>query len=127
MNVTVKIGERTFVVEVGDLRARPVVTTIDGEQFEVWPEGEPSNHRAPLPRPASLNGARVVPAPIPGVIISVAVQPGTQVSTGQELCVLEAMKMKSAIRAARAGRIGAVHVSAGQHVTHRQPLMEYDE
>jgi biotin carboxyl carrier protein len=38
MNVQVKIGDQIFDVEVGNLSARPVLATIDGETFEVWPE-----------------------------------------------------------------------------------------
>jgi biotin carboxyl carrier protein len=67
-----------------------------------------------------------VPAPLPGVIVAVSVQPGAEVSLGQELCVLEAMKMKNAIRAPRAGRIVSVHVAVGQTVKHRDVLVEYE-
>jgi biotin carboxyl carrier protein len=66
-------------------------------------------------------------APLPGVVASIAVHPGTVTSIGQELCVLEAMKMKNAIRAGRAGRIAAVHISVGQHVRHNDPLVDYTD
>ncbi len=66
-----------------------------------------------------------VRAPIPGVIVSVAVQPGQAVTVGQELCVLEAMKMKNVIRAPRAGVIAAVRVAVGQTVKHKDVLVEY--
>jgi biotin carboxyl carrier protein len=142
-----------FVVEVGDLSARPVIAIVDGDPVEVWPEepvGLPlrqekeehttkpntvtlpagggktsSSPGAAPPPPAEANGLNLVRAPIPGVVISIAVQPGEQVVPGQELCVLEAMKMKNSIRAARAGQIGAVRVIPGQHVKHRDVLMEY--
>ncbi len=74
---------------------------------------------------ANSNSSKVVRAPIPGVIVSVAVQPGATVSVGQELCMLEAMKMKNIIRATRSGQIAAVHVSVGQAVKHHDVLMEY--
>jgi biotin carboxyl carrier protein len=68
-----------------------------------------------------------VAAPIPGVILSVGVKTGDEVKTGQELCILEAMKMKNTIRAARDGKIASVHVSAGDQVSHGQALMDYSE
>jgi biotin carboxyl carrier protein len=132
MKARVTVGERSFEVEVGDLRVRPVSVTVDGRTFEVWPEDT-----APAPvasshpeRPAPTSGGartsgKTVVAPLPGVVASIAVQPGTVTSVGQELCVLEAMKMKNAIRAARAGRIAAVHISVGQHVRHHDPLVDY--
>jgi biotin carboxyl carrier protein len=47
------------------------------------------------------------------------------VVAGQELCVLEAMKMKNTIRASRDGEISKVHITVGQHVKHHDILVEY--
>jgi len=141
MKITVKIDNQTYEVEVGDLRDRPIVAVVDGEAFEVWPaewRGTPavarrSNSPAPTeakPAPTLVTAPansddRTVHAPIPGVIISVAVQAGDNVARGQELCVLEAMKMKNVIRATRAGTLAQVLVREGQHVRHHDVLMEY--
>ena len=148
MRVKVKVDNEVFEVEIEDLLARPIVTHVAGERYEVWPEiaeapaqftgatpeggqaaddgdrppAAPQPIRVAAPAPSS---ARAVLAPIPGVIVSIAVTPGTQVKFGQELCVLEAMKMKNPIRAARAGRIGAVRAAVGQTVKHHDVLMEY--
>jgi glutaconyl-CoA/methylmalonyl-CoA decarboxylase subunit gamma len=123
---------------VGDLYARPVIATVEGQQFEVWPETGPlgaahtptmpARTSSNIPAPVvvvSQNDAQTIFAPIPGVIVSIAVEPGAQVEVGQELCVLEAMKMKNAIRSPRAGQIAAVQVSVGQHVKHHDVLIEY--
>lgn len=153
MKITVKVDNQTFEVEVGDIHDRPVMAVVDGEAFEVWPEevviSHPSTHShavplstasrpaaqtAPKPAPApaaapaaGVDNAKAVRAPIPGVIISVAVKPGDVVKHGQELCVLEAMKMKNVIRATRPGTIGVVHTAAQQHVKHHDVLMEYTD
>jgi glutaconyl-CoA/methylmalonyl-CoA decarboxylase subunit gamma len=171
MKYRVKVDEQWFEVEVGDIYARPVTATIDGETFEVWPESDgmpvaatagpekdlerdkvaptisglvsslgnsnvPARPGVDGSPPANNNGASansagaalsVLRAPIPGVIVSVAVQPKDEVIAGQELCVLEAMKMKNLIRANRAGVIAKIHISAGQHVKHHDVLMEYAE
>jgi biotin carboxyl carrier protein len=68
-----------------------------------------------------------VRAPIPGVIASVEVKVGDTVAVGDPLCVLEAMKMKNAIRATRAGRIADIAVSVGQQVNHGDPLLSFAE
>ena len=157
MKYKVKIQDRTFEVEVGDLRQRPIVAVVDGESFEVWPEAEgaaltvsperahtavqpgaavPPSGTEPPRRSRRTSGpeavspdvaAKSVYAPIPGVIVSIAVQPGDMVVPGQELCVLEAMKMKNVIRASRAGEIGRVWTTVGQHVKHHELLIEYAE
>lgn len=139
MKVIVRVDEKLYEVEIGDLNTRPIVAIVEGETFEIWPEalgsGTALAASQPAPAaPASAPAARAAPsssdasavhAPIPGVIVSVSVQPGDQVSTGQELCVLEAMKMKNTIRAPRDGEIATVAMAVGQHVQHHQVLVEY--
>jgi biotin carboxyl carrier protein len=137
MKMRVKIEGQSFEVEVGDLNDRPVIVTVDGDSFEVWPEegnfqSLPVN---PVPLPSAtlsleepgpaVDRTKSVLAPIPGVILSVAVKPGDGVVFGQELFILEAMKMKNQIRANRAGKVAAVFVSPGQQVSHSQALLEY--
>ncbi len=148
MNVQVKIGEQTFDVEVGDLSVRPVLARIGDETFEVWPEEEKVASQAaekitanfptpapqaPVARPVSAPAPVAMPsggdknlvsAPIPGAIISISARPGDKVTQGQELCVLEAMKMKNAIRSPRDGVIATVLVSVGDHVAKGHPLVQ---
>jgi biotin carboxyl carrier protein len=125
--VRVRVDDQEFVVDVGDLRARPVVAEIEGERFEIWPNDHlaaPAG-QAPVaaPRVAAVT-AHTVAAPIPGVVVSVAVRPGDAVAPGQELLAIEAMKMKNVIHAARAGQVAAVHVAPGQSVRHQQALID---
>lgn len=70
-------------------------------------------------------GSKELRAPIPGVVLSLSVRPGDLVETGQELMVLEAMKMKNTLRAPRPGTIERVNVVAGQTVTHGEVLLEF--
>jgi biotin carboxyl carrier protein len=68
----------------------------------------------------------VVGAPMPGDITSIAVKPGDQVAVGQELLVLEAMKMKNVIRSPQAGTVSSVEVSVGQSVKFGEPLVRFE-
>ena len=56
----------------------------------------------------------------------VNVKAGDSIQSGQQVCVIDAMKMKNAIRATRGGKIASVGVTAGQSVTHRQVLVEFE-
>lgn len=144
MKLKVKIEQKTFDVEVGDLSARPVIAVVDGEKFEVWPEEEQpvvtsvvaaSTQAAAstpvvipsTPKPVAVAGGKAVAAPIPGTILGVLVKPGDAVNPGQELLTLEAMKMKSAIRASRAGTIAQILVQVGDRVSQGQALLEFTE
>ena len=157
MKLKVKVDDLYFDVEIDDLKSRPILVSVDGETFEVWPESktaystvqiqrsikdkeekpslpslsadqkikildEDSRSGTTSPEPVNLKAVR---APIPGVITAIAVQPGTEVSVGQELCKLEAMKMNNSIRASKSGRISSIHISIGQTVKHNELLMEY--
>ena len=55
-------------------------------------------------------------APMPGKVIRVAVAEGDKVGEGQELVVMEAMKMEHTLRSPRAGIVGTLHAKAGDQV-----------
>lgn len=54
-----------------------------------------------------------------------AVKVGQEVTRGQELCILEAMKMKNTLRSPRSGVISRVHVSVGEPVKYHDSLFEF--
>ena len=68
-----------------------------------------------------------VRAPLPGVIKEVFVTQGEKTAYGQELCVIEAMKMRNTIRSSREGIIAEVTVSPGQTVNHDDILIKFLE
>jgi len=61
-------------------------------------------------------GHAAVTAPVPGTIVSVAVAAGDQVGAGDELLVVEAMKMEHEVRAPAAGLVQGVHGAVGTTV-----------
>jgi len=145
MKIHVKIQEKIFAVKIGDIQARPIQAEVDGEIFEVWPEetlipSETSLTVSSTPQiahpvpPVESSGSSVksskktstVIAPIPGVIVEITAKIGDSVTYGQELCVLEAMKMKNSIRANRDGSIKNILISIGDHVRQSQALMEFE-
>ena len=75
-----------------------------------------------IARPRSGDGR--VKASIPGLITRVLVEPGTAVSVGQPLLILEAMKMENEIRAPFDGVISSLAVGGGETVVRNQVLVE---
>ena len=75
---------------------------------------------------ATGRGPSRVEAPIPGKVVAVAVEPGDDVTPGQSLVVLEAMKMENELTADRGGRVVAVHVAAGDTVESGALLVELE-
>jgi propionyl-CoA carboxylase alpha chain len=70
--------------------------------------------RFPLPQTSAAPGSLL--APMPGVVVRVLVDCGQQVSIGDILVVVEAMKMEHAIRAPYDGTVTELRVTAGQQV-----------
>jgi len=69
----------------------------------------------------------ILSAIIPGTIGKIYVSEGDDVSVGQKLLVLEAMKMLNQILASVNGKIKKVHVKEGDRVTKEQLLIEIEE
>jgi biotin carboxyl carrier protein len=139
MKLFVTVDGERFEVEIEDVRARPVVAVVDGMRYAVEvAEAEAASSAPPVvarpagsvsvPVNANANAnadVRQVLAPMPGVVVEVAVKPGDRVEPRQPLIVLESMKMKNIIRATVSATVEAVHVSSGQGVKHRDVLVTY--
>lgn len=69
-----------------------------------------------LHKPASVTNAAAVLSPLPGLIQKVLVKVGDQVTAGQNLLIMEAMKMENEIQAKTAGTVTAVNVKEGDSV-----------
>lgn len=137
----VTVEGKQYTVNVPNPRERPVRAIVDGEVVEVHVDASTGTrqtqtaapqpvHQASTPSstpPASPapspNGATEVKAPLPGVVVSVGVAEGEAVERGQQLCVLEAMKMNNPIRATAPGTVREVFISPGQQVEHDAVLM----
>ena len=76
----------------------------------------------PAPAPAAA-GPGVLPAPMTGTVKEVKVAAGDQVSAGQLVVVMEAMKMDIDVTATAAGTVSDVHVSPGDNRAAGQPLL----
>jgi len=132
--VTVIVDGCKYVVEVGDLRERPIKATVNQKTYQVQlpAHGSPTNAENDkstpgigVPTVQEIDCASIT-APMPGDILEVKVKPGDGVEPGDLVCVLEAMKMKNMIRSNRTGVIASVDVSAGQSVDYGTVLVTFE-
>jgi biotin carboxyl carrier protein len=139
----VTIEGKSYHVEVPDPGATPLQVIVDGQAFEVeiagteaWAAPQPMTAAvlAPVtpprrtspsqaPGPVCADGEEIT-APMPGTILSVEVQAGQPVDSGQIVCVLEAMKMKNPIRAIHRGTVARIAVQVGQNVSYGDLLVK---
>ncbi|MGQ9585882.1 MAG: biotin/lipoyl-containing protein [Anaerolineae bacterium] len=127
-----KVDGRSYEVEVGDLTASPVVVRVNGREFAVSWQKEAADEVSVVRQVVETKGGlagdvslRKVMAPMPGTVLDIRVRPGDEVAFQQELCSLEAMKMKNSIRSPRAGRIATVEVAEGQSVAYGETLFTF--
>uniref|UniRef100_A0A8C4K011 Propionyl-CoA carboxylase alpha chain, mitochondrial n=1 Tax=Dromaius novaehollandiae TaxID=8790 RepID=A0A8C4K011_DRONO len=58
-----------------------------------------------MPEKAAEDTSSILRSPMPGAVVAVSVKPGDTVSEGQEICVIEAMKMQNSMIAAKTGKV----------------------
>ena len=94
------------------LRHGTRLTLHDGEQRTAV-ETVPAYRRTDM---AEASGSGKIVAPMPGRVVLVKARPGDEVVAGQELLVMEAMKMELAVKASRDGVVADVRAAAGELV-----------
>jgi biotin carboxyl carrier protein len=67
-----------------------------------------------------------IKAPMPGLVLEVSVEVGSQVIKGDKVMILEAMKMENVIKAAGDGVVKAIHITKGTAVEKGQLLIEME-
>lgn len=119
-NYKVELGNGTAPISV-----QPAQTAAPAVQSA--PAAAPAQASAPAPAPAAAPAAsgagKPVTSPLPGVIVEISVKVGDSVKAGQQVAVLEAMKMENAIEADHAGTVTAVHVNKGDSVLEGVPIV----
>jgi propionyl-CoA carboxylase alpha chain len=70
--------------------------------------------------------SRYLLSPMPGLLVSISVEVGQEVKTGEEIAVIEAMKMENTLRAERDAKVIALHAKTGDAVAVDQPIVEFE-
>lgn len=76
---------------------------------------------------AEVTGEAAIKSPMPGLIIAVTVEQGQSVSKGDQIVILESMKMENELRSPRDGVVKRVHVQSGESVEKGQTLATIGE
>ena len=119
-NASVTVNGTAYQVELEESpAAAPVQAPVAAPVAAAAPAAAP----APAPAPAAAGAGKAVTSPLPGVIIAVKVNVGDTVKAGQEVAVLEAMKMENSIEATHDGTVTAINVAKGDSVLEGAPIV----
>ena len=141
----VSVNGTSMEVDFENISGQPVYSmVIDGKSYEAYVyEGEDEwqvlllGQQYPIrvedereKRLKSAAGGAVaesgefhLKAPMPGLIVSLAVEADQEVAKGDVLVILESMKMQNELRAPRPGKVTRLRVKAGETVEQRQTLL----
>ena len=129
----VKLAENEkeeLLLELFPMVAKDYLTKTKRERWEAnKPKEEPKPEpqpEVPAAEPIVLKGAAVV-APLPGTVLSISVKEGDEVKRGQEVLVLDAMKMENSVVSDHKGKVLRIFVEPGQAVAADGLLMEIGE
>lgn len=119
---SVTVNGTPYTVELEEAPAAPVqVAPVQAAPVQAA-AAQPAPAQPAASAPASGTG-KAVTSPLPGVIIAIKVNVGDVVKAGQEVAVLEAMKMENSIEATHDGTVTAINVSKGDSVLEGAPVV----
>ncbi|XP_056147680.1 propionyl-CoA carboxylase alpha chain, mitochondrial isoform X2 [Lampris incognitus] len=79
-----------------------------------------------MPEKVPEDTSSILRSPMPGTVVAVSVKPGDMVAEGQEICVIEAMKMQNSMAAAKTAKVKSVHCKPGETVGEGDLLVELE-
>tara|TARA_A100001037_G_scaffold52220_1_gene44249 strand:+ start:9566 stop:9958 length:393 start_codon:yes stop_codon:yes gene_type:complete len=118
----IRVEGKWYFVEVEDLSTDPAVVLVDGQKFEVKLEDIGSlieEKKLPdqnITESGSTSNRSEFRSPMPGTVITILVKIGEDVKVGQDLIVLESMKMQQTLKADDNGIVAEITVSEGDQI-----------
>jgi propionyl-CoA carboxylase alpha chain len=106
-----------------------------GARYRLFHRGAQVDALVTTPRGADLSGhmlekvppnlSKFLLSPMPGLLVRLAVKVGQEVKAGEEICVVEAMKMENRLVAVDDVKIAKILVEQGQSLVVDQPIVEF--
>lgn len=130
-----RFGEPLFR---GSVNQNPVCVQVErvNHKYRLYHRGSEAVALVLTPRAAELNAfmlekpppdmSRYLLSPMPGLLVRISVETGQEVKAGEELAVVEAMKMENVLRAEDDRRVAKILASPGDSLAVDQPILEFE-
>jgi propionyl-CoA carboxylase alpha chain len=129
------LGEPLFQASING-RSVCVQVARNGSEYKLFYRGAEINALVLSPKAAKLNKlmlekipadlSRFLLSPMPGLLVKLAVKVGDQVKAGEELAVVEAMKMENSLRAIQDGIVAKISAETGDSLMVDQTILEFE-
>ncbi|HCK98961.1 MAG TPA: acetyl-CoA carboxylase biotin carboxyl carrier protein subunit [Candidatus Marinimicrobia bacterium] len=123
----VTVNDKTYTVGIKDLGIE-LVSDLQSKAPSVAtpPIDRPATIAPTLHKPKTIFNVSTITAPLPGLILKISVKEGDIVKTGQDLIVMEAMKMENEIQTPKDGKVKSILVKEGDSVNEGDILIEME-
>lgn len=132
MKLRITIDQKTYEVDVEAVEPEARSAPPRGYAVEPAPVRIPGAAAAavatapPAGSAAPVNEEKVCRSPVAGIVVRLVAQPGQNIQAGDNLLVLEAMKMETNITSPVGGSISAIRVNPGDAVQVGQVVVEFE-
>ena len=132
---TWKAGDRIFVgmvngqdvyVQIGYNDVGYELTHSGGQMKVRLVDPHVAEYQRLMPVKEAPDTSKFLLSPMPGLLIRLVVENGQEVKSGEELAVVEAMKMENILRSERDGVIGMIHAKPGDSMVVDQKILEFE-
>jgi len=122
-----QVDGTTSILQVHEQNDDHFIILIRGNRYKVECR-TPADQTAYdiIPKPPKVDKTKMLRAPMPGTLVSLKVKVGQEIKQGQEVCVIEAMKMQNVFTAQKDGTVKAVHVNEMTMVAADQLIYELE-
>jgi biotin carboxyl carrier protein len=108
---------KSYVITLERSGDSSFIANINGKEYHCNVEDERARRlREYIKETTGADGPVEITAPMPGLVLEVAIREGDQISHNQPILVLEAMKMENEIRSSLQGKVDKIYVKPGQTV-----------
>ena len=120
----IRVGNHWYTVEIQDVDSDPVVVLVDGERFEVILDNSSFTSEFSLTTsdvmrdPENKNNSLTqFNSPMPGTISSILVSIGEKLVVGQDIIILESMKMQQTLKSNVEGTVVDIKAREGDQIS----------
>lgn len=137
----IRVGTKWYQVEVVDIACDSVKVLVDGEMYEVSltdadisskqeKNAQAETYSMNLDETHDIHESQTVDhkffnSPMPGSVISVSVNVGDLLEKGDQVCLLDSMKMQQTVITDVAGEVISIVVNPGDQVSQGAPLIVF--
>lgn len=122
--MNIRVGNHWYMVEIQDMDSDPAVVLVDGERFEVKLDNSSFTSEFSLTTSDVKhdsenrnNSLTQFNSPMPGTVISILVSIGEKLVVGQDIIILESMKMQQTFKSNVEGTVVDIKVREGDQIS----------